>query len=267
MSTDPSLLPAAPTPDPDRAVALRMGFPEVPGHELSLVWRRMDGDLSLYHRALRLFDNELARVLPLLDSQLRQPDLHSLRLLLHRLKGSSGMVACTEIQLQSAWLEERLLKLEDALRGAAPARLPDDVQLALEQLRARCEQQRTVLSTVASEEASIKEAGVSLIDGVQGLAMAAGPSRSAAAPTLGQRCRESLITLLAKLDRRDLEAVQDFEHLSPCCLSVIGPDALHVLRRTIESLDFAKAAEQVRTALQELAAIHPRSQPIPGAES
>ncbi len=241
--------------DATLALARASRFPVFSGHDLVLAYRRMGGDSALYIRSLRLFDAELLRAMDAIREHARAAELEMLRRAIHRLKGASGMVACSEVHRLANRLEEAFDGLGQDATG-----IPQRIREHLVQLQGCCARQRATLQAsllmqevtqAASAQAATQRVAMLAEGQPQGGASRRmdDPSWQGMAP-LSEDCKESIRSLLSALERRELQALELFAALPQPEQGGLSHSDRYRIRQELDRLAFDEAARQLAALLE-----------------
>jgi PAS domain S-box-containing protein len=195
-------------------------WPQVEGIDMGAVRARLGGDLALLRSLLQRLLDDFADI----EAERVRLEPASLAGRLHNLKGSAGTLGAKSVEHLAALAE-------DACRGGESQHVEELVRrLAVE------------LSELRSASAAMLQ--VPTDDGPD------------AAP--GGIDGAALETLLERLRRFDLAAVDTFKALAPHLRALLGPQAFAALRQQIDNLQFDLAA----AALQQVEAELERRTPL-----
>jgi PAS domain S-box-containing protein len=215
-------------------------FPNVPGHNRKIAWRRMQGDRELYLRSLRLFDVELVRIGRELRRHLDQVNAFLLGRHLHRLKGAGAMVGAVQLAAAAEDLEGAVAELVSlqALQGTRVAQLSPTLRNGLQSLLRACDTHRADLAQ------SLRALRLQQTLPGKPAGQPAGPR-----PMLAER--GAVHTLIGLLQRHDLAALDLYRDLERPLGSWLSARQQREMRLALDVLAFGRAVVILREMLVE----------------
>jgi len=202
-------------------------WPHVEGIHSRDAQRMMQGDVGLFGSLLQRFVRDYGRSLLSLTDSPSDEERDALTALVHKLRGSSGMLAANQLHALAT-------ELETALRGGAT-----DVDALIASVNDALRQLTASADSVFAQSGALHKT----------------PQPTAALPPAAGKVSaatmSSIRALQQLLARQDLAAMQSFESLAPDLLAALGPQTMESLRSAVHSLDFATAARTLSIAWPE----------------
>jgi signal transduction histidine kinase/DNA-binding response OmpR family regulator len=202
-------------------------WPDIEGIHSGNARRMMQGDVNLFFSLLQRFVGDYGRSLLSLTDSPSDEERNTLTARVHKLRGSSGMLAATQLHALTT-------ELETALRGGAT-----DVDALIASVN------DALRKLTASADSAFAQSG----------ALHKPPQPTAALPPAAGKVSAATMHYIRALQQllaqQDLAAMQSFESLAPDLLAVLGPQGMEALSGAVHSLDFATAARILSSAWPE----------------
>ena len=212
-------------PQPTGAAAAGVDWPDIDGISSPDAQRLMHGDVDLFRTLLQRLVRDYGQSAFVLTDSASADERSAVMARVHKLRGSSGMLAAHRLHAMAT-------ELEAALRDGAT-----DVQVRMGSMNDALRQLTAAVETAfATGNGQHRGAQASI-------ATAKSAGQVPAATVRAIRALQQL------LDRQDLAAIQSFDSLGADLRAVLGPQAMQALSDAVHSLDFAIAARALSAAL------------------
>ena len=212
-------------PQPTGSAAAGVDWPDIDGISSPDAQRLMHGDVDLFRTLLQRLVRDYGQSTFVLTDSASADERNALMARVHKLRGSSGMLAAHRLHAMAT-------ELEAAVRDGAT-----DVQALMGSMNDALRQLTAAVETAFAT-------GIGQHRGAQASMATAQSAGQVPAATL-----RAIRALQQLLDQQDLAAIQSFDSLGADLRAVLGPQAMETLSDAVHSLDFATAARALSAAL------------------